>query len=404
MRIQREYPQVIITKKGEKWLDTGHPWLYESDVDMVTGKYDNGDIVDVIGPKGKYLGTGFINDHSKIRVRIFCRDASAVIDEEFWKRALEYAVSFRETLFPDGIHSCRLIFGESDRLPGLTVDKFEDVLVSQITVLGMDMIKDTIYSLLMQILEEKGYKINGIYERNDLQVRGLEQLPQNTGWWKLPHEDKDNVIIEENGLNIMVDFKNGQKTGYFLDQRDNRHLVGAIARGKRVLDCFTHTGSFALNCAENDAAAVTAVDISQTALRQATINAELNGLENKISFVQADVFDYLDNEVRKKQYDLIILDPPAFTKSKKTADYAYKGYLNINMKAMQLLGRGGYLATCSCSHFMPHEMFEKMLREACYKTGFQLKQISATQQGKDHPILLSCMETDYLKFYIFQVI
>lgn len=404
MKIQRDYPQVIITRKGEKWLDNGHPWLYESDINTISGKYDNGDIVDVIGPKGKYLGTGFINEHSKIRVRIFCRDASASIDREYWKRTLEYAVSFRETLFPDGLKACRLVFGESDRLPGLTIDKFDDVLVSQITVLGMDLIKDTIYELLTEILTEKGCSVYGIYERNDLQVRELEHLSQHTGWWKQPEKDKDNVIIMENGLRIMVDFKNGQKTGYFLDQRDNRRLVSEIARGKKVLDCFTHTGSFALNCAAKEAESVTAVDISQTALKQAQINAELNGLEDRIRFVQADVFDYLDNDVRKKAYDLIILDPPAFTKSKKTVDYAYKGYLNINMKAMQLLGRGGYLATCSCSHFMPYEMFEKMLREACYKTGFQLKQISATQQGRDHPILMSCPETDYLKFYIFQVI
>ncbi|MBR0385004.1 MAG: class I SAM-dependent rRNA methyltransferase, partial [Erysipelotrichaceae bacterium] len=248
----------------------------------------------------------------------------------------------------------------------------------------------------------RGYPVNGIYERNDAAIRKLEGLPQYSGWFGKPAEITS-TVIEENGLKMEVNFVEGQKTGYFLDQRNNRAAVGNIAQGKRVLDCFTHTGSFALNCARGGASKVTAVDISQTALEQAKVNAALNGLEDKISFICADVFEYLDG-VHKKEYDLIILDPPAFTNSRKTVQNAYNGYLEINMKAMQLLGRGGYLATCSCSHFMEHELFVKMLKEASYRTGFALKQISISQQAPDHPIMMNVPETDYLKFFIFQLV
>ena len=403
MRIMREYPQVTVTKKGERWLDNGHPWVYESDVTEITGNYENGDIADVIGPKGKYLGSGFLSLKSKIRVRIFSRDSSSTFNEDFWYRRIKYAWQYRKTVL-DSTDSCRVIFGESDQLPGLTVDKFNNVLVTQIVTYGMEKIKDTVFPLLVRVLEEDGCHIDGIYERNDVNNRQLEGLEMYTGWYQLKDRelpDYEETIIEENGIRYHVDFVNGQKTGYFLDQKRNRKLVGEIARDKKVLDCFTHTGSFALNCAYNGAKSVTAVDISQSALQQAERNAELNGL--KVSFVQADVFEYLET-VKKKEYDLIILDPPAFTKSRKTVDHAYNGYLDINMKAMMLLSRGGYLATCSCSHFMPHELFEKMLKEASYKTGYQLKIISVSQQNRDHPIMLNVPETDYLKFYIIQIV
>ena len=403
MKIMRDYPQVTVSKKGERWLDNGHPWVYESDVTGITGNHENGDIVDVIGPKGKYLGSGFLSLASKIRVRIFSRDSSSSYDEDFWYRRIRYAWQYRKTVM-DSLQSCRMIFGESDQLPGLTVDKFDKILVTQIVTYGMEKIRDTVYPLLVRVLEEDGFEIDGIYQRNDVNNRQLEGLELYKGWYQLKDReipDYEETVIEENGIRYYVDFVNGQKTGYFLDQKRNRRLVGEIAGGKKVLDCFTHTGSFALNCAYGGAASVTAVDISQTALDQAKRNAELNGL--KVNFVQADVFEYLE-KVRKKEFDLIILDPPAFTKSRKTVDHAYNGYLEINMKAMSLLSRGGYLATCSCSHFMPHELFEKMLKEASYRTGYQLKLISVTQQNRDHPIMLNVPETDYLKFYIIQIV
>lgn len=401
MKLKREYPQVIVTRKGEQWLDNGHPWCYGNDVTAINGTYENGDLADVIGPKGKYLGTGFISTASKIRVRIFSRDASTTIDEMFWKRRIGYALDYRLTVL-GSLETCRLIFGESDQFPGLTVDKYNDILVVQVLSYGMEKIKDTVYYLLKETLQEYGYPVSGIYERNDAAIRTLEQLPQYCGWYG-EHDDVTSTVIRENGLQIRVDFQDGQKTGYFLDQRFNRALTARLAKDKRVLDCFTHTGSFALNCAAGGASKVTAVDISAKALEDARANAAMNGLEEKIGFVCADVFEYLE-QVNKKEYDLIILDPPAFTKSRKTVNTAYNGYLEINMKAMSLLGRGGYLATCSCSHFMSHELFEKMLKEASYRTGYHLRQISVTQQASDHPILWNVPETDYLKFYIFQLV
>ncbi len=401
MRIEREYPRVVVSKKGERWLDSGHPWCYGSDVVEILDKYNNGDIVDVISPKGKYLGTGLLSLTSKIRVRIFSKDASTVIDDSFWKRRIEYALSYRQSVLGN-LNACRLIFGESDYFPGLTVDKYNDILVTQIVTYGMEQLKPVIFPLLFEALNENGFKIKGIYERNDVAIRKLEGLDEYCGWYGQQLKEQE-TIINENNLKIVVNYVEGQKTGYFLDQRDNRRLVGEIAKNKRVLDCFCHTGSFALNCALNGASKVTAVDVSEKALKQARTNAELNYLDDKIDFVCADVFDYLDR-VNKKDYEFIILDPPAFTKSRKTIKSAYNGYLEINLKAIKLLGRGGYLATCSCSHFMNHELFEKMLKEASYKSGFDLKQISVSQQAKDHPILWNVPETDYLKFYIFQII
>ena len=394
-----EKARVIISKKGEKWQKERHPWVYESDVLYVEGDHENGDIVDVYTEKGKYVGTGFLSLLSKIRVRIFHRDRSTVYDKDFWKRRISYAWNYRKTALSGDIDSCRMVYGESDQLPGLTVDKYNDVLVTQIVCIGMERMKEILFPLLIEVLEEDGISVRGIYERNDVSIRKLEGLTEYKGWYFGGGETE--TLIRENGIAFKVDIENGQKTGYFLDQRRNRKLVMDIAKGKRVLDCFTHTGSFACHAAKFGAKSVTAVDISETAIAKAKENAELNGLS--IDFEVADVFDYLET-AKKKDYDLIILDPPAFTKNRKTVNNAYRGYLEINVKAMKLLGRGGYLATCSCSHFMPHEKFEEMLREAAMVTGYDLKILSVTQQNADHPVMLHIPETDYLKFFILQVV
>ena len=397
----RDQAYVTVTKKGERWLRNGHPWVYESDIDSIIGEYSNGDIVTVLSPKGKYIGSGLMSDYSKIRVRLISREHNLVYDEGFWKRRIEHAWNYRKTVMKDQLSCCRIIFGESDFFPGLTVDRFNDILVTQTLTYGMEELKKTIFPLLLEVLREDGQDIKGIYERNDVAIRDLEELRQYKGWFCREEGLGTETVIEENGIKYYVDVENGQKTGYFLDQKRNRERVGKIAEGKRVLDCFTHTGSFALNCAKGKAAKVTAVDISETAINQARKNAELNGLN--INFVVDDVFEYLD-KVNRKEYDLIILDPPAFTKSRQTVNNAYNGYLEINTKAMKLLPKGGYLATCSCSHFMPHELFEKMLSEASVKTGIQMRMVSVSQQAEDHPIMVNVPETDYLKFYILQIL
>lgn len=403
MRIPRPYPQVIVTKKGEAWADTGHPWIYAGDVAAINGGEENGAIVDVIGPKGKYLGSGFLSLSSKIRVRLFSRDATVCYDEAFWRRRVEYAWQYRRTVMPaEDRNACRIIFGEADQFPGLTVDRFNDVLVAQVLSFGMERIKDTVYPALIDVLRQDGAAIRGIYERNDEALRDKEGLPRHTGWYGADG-GRTETTIQENELTLLVDFAQGQKTGYFLDQKYNRAAAARLAAGRRVLDMFTHTGSFALACARAQAAEVTAVDVSSAALDTARQNARLNGLDDRITFVCADAFDFLDH-AEKKQYDYIILDPPAFTKDRGSIDHAYQGYLRLNMRAMQLVGRGGYLATCSCSHFMPHERFETMLKEAGRRTGLTLRQIARRQQSCDHPILLSVPETDYLKFYLLQII
>jgi len=406
MKMEREYARVILTNKGTRWLENMHPWVYETDIAEVNGEYENGDIVDVVSLKGKYLGSGFISLNSKIRVRILSRNANDVFDKEFFKRRISYAWQYRKSIMDD-TSACRIVFGESDELPGLTVDKFNDILVVQIANYGMEMIKNTIYDCLLDVFSEDGVDISVIYERNDLASRELEGLAQSTGYAYVKEgleEKPTETIINENGVLYHVDFLEGQKTGFFLDQKFNRRLVGEIAKGKKILDCFTHTGSFALNAAKGNASKVVALDISESAIAMAKRNAQLNGLEDKIDFVVGDTFDYLDHDVKKREYDLIILDPPAFTKSRSTTKNAYAGYKNINAKAMKLLGKGGYLVTCSCSHFMSREMFEAMLKEAAFEANVQLKQISFTQQAKDHPMLMNVEETDYLKFYILQVI
>ncbi len=405
MKTERDYPQVHVTAKGTRWLESNNPWVYESDVFETTGELNNGDIVDVISPKGKYLGSGFYSETSKIKVRILSRNANDMFDRAFFKRRIEYAVRYRQAVM-SSMDSCRIVFGESDELPGLTVDKYNDILVMQVVSYGMDRIKGMLTELLVEVFRETGTEIRAVYERDDLSVRKLEGLEEHSGYLYCAEgfdESSHETVITENGIKYFVDYVSGQKTGFFLDQKFNRKLVGEIAHGKKVLDCFTHTGSFALNAAAGGAEKVVAMDISRSAIEMAKRNAALNGLEDRVDFAVGDTFDYLDT-VSRREYDLIILDPPAFTKSRETVRNAYRGYKNINARAMRLLGRGGYLVTCSCSHFMTRELFEKMLGEAAAEAGVTLKQISFSQQSKDHPILMNVSETDYLKFYILQVI
>lgn len=400
--MNRNYPQVTISEEGEKWLNKGQMWMYKNNAEDVDDSINNGALVDIVTTKGKYMGTGFLSKNSHITVRILSKDRNEIIDRDFFKRRIQFAYDFRRTLESDNLTNCRLVFGEADQLPGLTVDRYNDILVTQISSYGLDKIKDMLYELLLQVLQEDNQDVKAIYERNDIQVRSKEGLPLEKGFWKNT-QVPTTTIINENGLRLNVDVENGQKTGYFLDQKANRVLLRKMADGKRVLDCFSHTGGFALNAAYGNAKEVVAVDVSQTALDQALENAKLNHIEDKISFVKADVFKYLD-ECQVGQYDIIVLDPPAFTKSRRTIDHAYNGYKKINMKAMKLLGRGGYLITCSCSRFMEIDNFEKMLRESAQESGVTLKQVSVTQQNHDHPILWTMEETSYLKFYIFQII
>ena len=404
---RKDFPIISVTKKAELSLRNGHPWVYAQEVTGVFGEVKNGCLAHVSSPKGAYLGTGLVSLESKIRVRLLSSNPNENFTPAFWKRRIKYAVDYRKTVMRGDLSNCRLIFGEADGIPGLTADKYGGVIVTQVLSYGIEMLKDTIYPLIREVLEEEGERVDGIYERNDVSLRAKEGLAEGKGWYEaMPHPDATTVDICENGIYYTVDFENGQKTGFFLDQKFNRAEVAALAKDKRVLDCFTHTGSFALNAAKGGAKSVTAVDVSQSAVDMAKSNAERNGLADNMEFVCADVFDLLTELDKKggKPYDMIILDPPAFTKSRKTVGSAERGYKEINYKAMKLLPRGGYLATCSCSHFMSVPLFEKMLDSAAKDAAVQLVQIQARQQGADHPILRSVPETDYLKFYIFRVV
>ena len=409
MKAQRNFPRLIITAKGTRWVEQGHPWIYEGEVIRQEGDCENGGLMDAVSEKGKYLGTGFFSKYSKIRLRLLSRNANDRFDAAFWQRRLQYAWDYRKTVMGDDISCCRIIFGEADGFPGLTVDRFSDLLVTQTLSIGMERVKDIIFPALVELLRQDGQEIRGIFERNDVAIRELEGMAQNKGWYVLPGETPpESPVTEicENGVSYAVDVENGQKTGFFLDQKYNRLAVARLAKGKRVLDCFTHTGSFALNAALGGAAHVTAVDVSASAIEMARQNARRNGLEDRMDFITADVFDLLPELAAqgKAPYDFIILDPPAFTKSRKTVDSAQRGYKEINLRALKLLPRGGYFATASCSHFMPSELFVKMLRSAALDAGVELRQIEARQQAPDHPILWNVPETDYLKFYIFQVV
>ena len=408
MKSERSYPKFIITAKGTKWTEQGHPWIYADEVIREEGDCENGGVADAVSEKGKYLGTGFVSRQSKIRLRLISRNANDRFDEAFWQRRIQYAWDYRKTVMDGDISCCRVIFGEADGFPGLTVDRFSDILVTQTLSVGMEKIKEVVFPLLVKVLRSDGQDIRGIYERNDVAIRELEGLPQNKGWYPLPDETSpDSTVTEicENGVFYQVDVENGQKTGFFLDQKYNRLAIARLARGKRVLDCFTHTGSFALNAAMGGAKHVTAVDVSEAAVEMARANAERNGLSGVVDCVAANVFDLLPAlEKEPPKYDFIILDPPAFTKSRKTVANAITGYKEINYRAMRLLPRGGYLATCSCSHFATEELFLKTLRSAAKDAGVQLRQIEARQQCCDHPILWGVEETNYLKFYLFQVV
>ena len=393
---------VAVLKKGEgRALKSGGPWVYDNEIASIMGNFENGDIVIVRDFDGYPLGRGFINTNSKIRIRMMTRNENQEIDREFLKGRLQTAWDYRKKV--TDISSCRLVFGETDFLPGLVVDKFSDVLVVQVTALGMDRMKLEIVDLLKEILMADGIEIKGVYERSDGKYRDQEGMERIKDFIGEPFDT--DVPIMENGVRYIVDVKDGQKTGFFLDQKYNRRAVGRLAAGKTVLDCFTHTGSFALNAALGGAAHVTAVDVSESAVEMARANAERNCVSDVMDCVAANVFDLLPQlEKEPVKYDFIILDPPAFTKSRKTVANAITGYKEINYRAMKLLPRGGYLATCSCSHFATAEKFEAMLRSAAHDAGVQLRQIEARQQSCDHPILWGVDETDYLKFYLFQVV
>ena len=408
MKASRNYPVAAITEKAEHSIKKGHVWVYGEEVTDVIGEYRNGDLVDVVTKKGRFLGTGFINDNSKIRIRIISKNANDKFDAAFFERRLRYCFEYRRTVMGEDFACCRLIFGEADSFPGLTVDRFGDILVTQVLSLGIEKRKDIIFPLIVKVLDEMGVTIKAIFERNDVGIREKEGLAQYKAFYEYEGLETGldgKTIINENGIVYDVDYINGQKTGFFLDQKYNRLAAGRIAKDKTVLDCFTHTGAFALNCAKMGAKRVTAVDISKDAVELTKENAERNGLSN-VDFLCADVFALLTRlyDEGDRTYDYIILDPPAFTKSSKTVRSAERGYKEINMKAMKLLPRGGYLATCSCSHFMTDELFRKMLRSAAADAGVSLLQIEARQQSPDHPILWNVPETDYLKFYLFQVV
>ena len=404
-----DLPRIFITEKGERHAKSGHPWVFEGEVVKIDGTPENGGLVHVFSPKERFLGTGYYNSNSKIRVRLISRNANDKFDADFYERRIRYALDYRKTVMGDDFRSSRLIFGEADQFPGLTVDLFEDIVVAQTLCLGTEKIKDMLFETLVRVLPEYGVNVRSLYERCDVAVRELEGMEQFCGYWRpeMFSGDADgHVTITENGINYDVNYIDGQKTGFFLDQKYNRQAAAKLAKGRRVLDCFTHTGAFALNCAAGGAEHVTAVDISETAIAQTKKNAGMNGLTDRMSFLCTDVFKLLTDMVNEKRhdYDYIILDPPAFTKSSSTVRDAYRGYKDINLRAMRCLPRGGYLATCSCSHFMKTDLFEKMLADAAGDAGVSLRQIEHRTQSPDHPILWNVPETDYLKFYLFQVV
>ena len=393
----------VYIKKGQgRALKAGGLWIYDNEIDRTEGEFENGDMVNVFDFDGYPLGCGFINTRSTITIRMMSRKPHTVVDEDFIEMRVRNAWEYRKSTVDTG--SCRLVFGEADFLPGIVIDKFSDVLVVESLALGIDRWKPVILEKLKKVLAEDGISIRGVYERSDARVRLQEGMERFKGFIGDSFDTK--VEIVENGVRYIVDVQDGQKTGFFLDQKYNRRAAAALAPGRRVLDCCTHTGAFALNCAKAGAAHVTAVDISPEAVALTRRNAARNGLEDKVDVIQANVFDLLTDLAKEKQhpYDFIILDPPAFTKSGATVKNAFRGYKKINLKAMKLLPRGGYLATASCSHFATEELFIKMLRSAAKDAHRQLRQIEVRQQAPDHPILWGVPETNYLKFFLFQVI
>ena len=393
---------VVTLKKGEgRLLKSGGMWVFDNEISSIMGSFVNGDIVLVHDFDGYPLGRGFINTNSKITVRLLTRDENQRIDEDFFERRVRDAWEYRKKVTDTS--SCRLIFGEADFLPGLTVDKFEDVLVVQSLALGIDRWKEMILELIRSVLAEDGIKIRGIYERSDAKVRKQEGMELHKGF--IGPEFPTLVEIVENGVRYQVDVKDGQKTGFFLDQKYNRLAIQKLCKDARVLDCFTHTGSFALNAGIAGAKEVTGVDASELAVRQAQENARLNGLEGRVKFICEDVFELLPKLAEDdEKYDFAILDPPAFTKSRKTFHNARKGYQEINTEAMRLLPRGGYLASASCSHFMPKDEFRKMLCDAANEAGVSIRLIEERGAAPDHPVNPCIPETEYLKFFLLQII
>ena len=395
------YNTIVTLKKGEgRTLKAGGAWVYDNEIDTILGSFENGDIVSVHDFDGYFLGYGFINTNSKITIRILSRKKDTVIDESFLMKRVRDAWEYRKQTIDTSC--CRLIFGEADFLPGIVVDKFADVLVVESLALGIDKLKPQILSCLKQVLAEDGIKIRGIYERSDAKVRLNEGMERFKGFIGEPFDTK--VEIMENGVKYIVDVEDGQKTGFFLDQKNNRAAIHKLCKDKRVLDCFTHTGSFALNAGVAGAKEVLGVDASQLAVDQATENAALNGLSDRVHFQCADVFELLPTlEAQGESYDVVILDPPAFTKSRNSIKNAVKGYREINLRGMKLVKDGGFLVTCSCSHFMDAELFAKTIREAAKGAHKRLRQVEFRTQACDHPILWAADESYYLKFYIFQI-
>lgn len=422
MKQARPYPRVVVTRKAARSLKAGHPWVFEGEV-LEAEPCDNGAVVDVFEENGTWQGAGLLSQESKIRVRIVTRNANDRVDEAFWARRVAWAWEHRKVAMggralpgcePD-TNACRVIFSEADGMPGLIVDRYEHVLVAQVGTVGMELLRPTIYPLLLQTLQADGQDVRCIYERNDSPARAKEGLPQTKGWWdgegtEVPESARIKVV--ENGLVFDLDIENSQKTGFFLDQKYNRRAVRQIAGGRRVLDCFCHVGPFGLNAAAGGADFVRCVDVSQTAIDLAAENARLNGLDGRMDFTCANVLEYLP-ELRQDRtrlreeggpFDLIVLDPPAFTKSRGTIKHAAKGYREINYEAMRLLPRGGYLATCSCSHFMTRDLLAEAIADAAHQANVQLKQVEERQQAPDHPILWGVPESHYLDFFVFQVV
>ena len=392
---------VVTLKKGEgRLLKSGGMWIFDNEVASIMGSFVNGDIVLVHDFDGYPLGKGFINTNSKIVVRLLTRDENTVIDELFFEKRVRDAWEYRKKVTDTS--SCRVIFGEADFVPGFVADKFSDVLVIQSLALGIDRYKEVLVELLKKVLAEDGVRIRGVYERSDVKVRRQEGMEPYKGF--IGEEFPTLVEITENGVKYQVDVKDGQKTGFFLDQKYNRLAIQKLCKNARVLDCFTHTGSFALNAGYAGASSVTGVDASQLAVDQATANAKRNGLEDKVKFICEDVFDLLPAlEEKGEKFDVVILDPPAFTKSRNSIKNAVKGYREINLRAMKLVKDGGFLATCSCSHFMDYELFTQTIGQAAKNVHKRLRQVEYRTQAPDHPILWSADESYYLKFYIFQV-
>ena len=392
---------VVTLKKGEgRTIKAGGAWIFDNEIDTVSGSFEPGDIVEVHDFDGYVLGKGFINPRSRIRVRMMTRRADQEVDEMFIRMRLQNAWEYRKKTVDTGC--CRIVFGEADFLPGIVIDKFSDVLVVESLALGIDRFKSMIVKNLKEILAEDGITIRGVYERSDAKVREQEGLPRYKGF--IGDAFDTNVLIEENGVKFMVDVENGQKTGFFLDQKYNRQSIRRLCKDAKVLDCFTHTGSFALNAGQAGAKSVLGVDASELGVKQAEENARLNGLEDRVKFVCRDVFELLPELERQgERFDMVILDPPAFTKSRNSIKNAVKGYREINMRGMKLVRDGGYLATCSCSHFMDYELFTQTVSQAARAVHKRLRQVEFRTQAPDHPILWAADESYYLKFYIFQV-